>query len=59
MVTSKLVGGLGNNLFQISTALSLALDNNDNLIFDENGMRMHLAECLEDMCFSMFPLKST
>ena len=38
MVTTHLQGGLGNILFQISTAYSLALDNNDECIFDfDNG----------------------
>ena len=30
-----------------------------SMLFDENELRAHFAECLEDMCFSMFPsLKS-
>jgi hypothetical protein len=38
MITTYLQGGLGNILFQISTAYSLALDNNDECIFDlDNG----------------------
>ena len=38
MVTTYLQGGLGNILFQISTAYSLSLDNNDECIFDfDNG----------------------
>tara|TARA_Y100000310_G_scaffold334101_1_gene413045 strand:+ start:1438 stop:2208 length:771 start_codon:yes stop_codon:yes gene_type:complete len=34
MITSFLQGGLGNQLFQISAAVSLALENNDEAIFD-------------------------
>ena len=34
MITSYLQGGLGNQLFQISAAVALALENNDNAIFD-------------------------
>lgn len=33
MITSRLNGGLGNQLFQIATAYSLALDNNDECAF--------------------------
>lgn len=38
MITASLMGGLGNYMFQISTAFSLALDNNDNCMFDENDV---------------------
>jgi hypothetical protein len=34
MVTAKLIGGLGNNLFQIATTYSLCLDNNVNMLYD-------------------------
>jgi len=34
MVTCNLQGGLGNQLFQISTTIALALENNDEAIFD-------------------------
>lgn len=34
MITSFLQGGLGNQLFQISAAVSLALENNDESVFD-------------------------
>ena len=36
MVTSKLQGGIGNQMFQIATAHSLALLNNDNSAFNFN-----------------------
>jgi hypothetical protein len=36
MVTSNLIGGLGNYLFQIASVYSLALDNNDEIIFNIN-----------------------
>jgi hypothetical protein len=36
MVTSNLMGGLGNYLFQIASAYSLALDNGDKIIFNIN-----------------------
>ena len=34
MITSFLQGGLGNQLFQIATTISLALDNDDEAVFD-------------------------
>jgi len=34
MVTSNLIGGLGNKLFQIATTYSLSLDNNTNCVFE-------------------------
>lgn len=34
MVTSELMGGLGNQMFQMSAAISLAIDNNDDFCFD-------------------------
>jgi hypothetical protein len=37
MVTSNLVGGLGNYLFQIAAAYSLGLDNGVNTIFDNKS----------------------
>lgn len=36
MVTSNLVGGLGNYLFQIAATYSLALDNKDSMVYDIN-----------------------
>lgn len=36
MISAKIKGGLGNNLFQISAAYSLALENKDEAIFDLN-----------------------
>lgn len=36
MVTSNLIGGLGNYLFQIATSLALCLDNKDTLVYDDN-----------------------
>lgn len=42
MVTANLLGGLGNYMFQITTAYSLALDNKDELIFNINDcLRVH------------------
>jgi hypothetical protein len=42
MVTSNLMGGLGNYMFQISVAYSLSLDNKDKLIFNINdSLRVH------------------
>jgi hypothetical protein len=38
MVTASLMGGLGNYMFQISTAFSLSLDNNDDCVFDVNDV---------------------
>jgi hypothetical protein len=37
MVTSNLVGGLGNYLFQIAAAYSLALDNGDSVVLDDQS----------------------
>lgn len=34
MITAFLAGGLGNQMFQIAAAYSLALDNNDEAVFD-------------------------
>lgn len=42
MITSLLQGGLGNQLFQISAAVALALRNNDNACFDIDGHRIGL-----------------
>jgi hypothetical protein len=36
MVSTQLMGGLGNIIFQMSAALSLAHDNNDNAVFSIN-----------------------
>ena len=42
MVTSNLIGGLGNYLFQIATAYSLAVDNSDSIIYDpEKSVIVH------------------
>lgn len=38
MITSNLVGGLGNYLFQIAATHSLSLDNNDELVYDINDV---------------------
>lgn len=37
MITCKLQGGLGNQLFQVSTAYALALRNSDNLVINPNN----------------------
>jgi hypothetical protein len=36
MITSKLIGGLGNQMFQISAAYALSMDVNDDYGFDFN-----------------------
>jgi len=36
MITSKLIGGLGNQMFQISAAYALSMDVNDDYCFDFN-----------------------
>jgi hypothetical protein len=42
MVTSNLLGGLGNYMFQMTTAYSVALDNGDDAIFNINeGVKVH------------------
>ena len=42
MITSNLVGGLGNYMFQIAATFSLALDNNDDVIYDiDDNIRIH------------------
>jgi len=42
MVTTSLGGGLGNYLFQIASAYSLALDNGDECVFDmDNSVKVH------------------
>ena len=42
MITSYLMGGLGNYLFQISAAHSLALENNTKSFFNLNDyMQIH------------------
>jgi hypothetical protein len=38
MVTAKIIGGLGNNLFQIATTYSLCLDNDVNMLYDINNV---------------------
>lgn len=40
MVSTNLAGGLGNFMFQISAAYSLALDNNDESVFDIKTSRI-------------------
>lgn len=42
MVSADLWGGLGNQMFQIATATSLAIDNNDLTCFDITGHRLGL-----------------
>jgi hypothetical protein len=42
MVTCELMGGLGNQLFQIATTTALALRNNDTACFDIDGHRIGL-----------------
>ena len=47
-------------LYAIAYTVAIAFDIEPrNLVFDETEMRSHLSECLEDMCFSMFPLKTS
>jgi len=42
MVTSNLIGGLGNYLFQIATSHSLSIDNGDSIVYDpENSVIVH------------------
>jgi len=42
MITSNLVGGLGNYMFQIATTFSLALDNNDEIMYKiDDNVRIH------------------
>lgn len=42
MITANLLGGLGNYMFQITAAYSLALDNNDKLIFNiKDSIKVH------------------
>jgi hypothetical protein len=42
MVTCELMGGIGNQLFQIATTTALALRNNDTACFDIDGHRIGL-----------------
>lgn len=37
MVTSNLIGGLGNYMFQVASVYSLALDNNDSVVLDSQS----------------------
>ena len=39
MITSNLMGGLGNYMFQISAAISLAEKNNDKAVFNFDGAK--------------------
>ena len=39
MITCQLIGGLGNQLFQIATTLAVALEHEDEAVFDLNGHR--------------------
>ncbi len=39
MITCQLLGGLGNQLFQIATTLAVALEHEDEAVFDLNGHR--------------------
>jgi hypothetical protein len=42
MVTSNLIGGLGNYMFQVTTAYSMAIDNGDVSVFDgSNSIVVH------------------
>jgi len=52
MITSNLVGGLGNYMFQIATSFSLSIDNNDDLVYDINDnirIHTHLNNYLENI----------
>ena len=40
-------------------AVTLCLDENpDTLVFEQSMMRTHLTLCIEQQCFSIFPIKS-
>lgn len=39
MITNIFQGGLGNQLFQVATGLSFALDNNDNYVLNPATFR--------------------
>lgn len=39
MITCQLIGGLGNQLFQIATTLAVSIEHEDEAIFDLNGHR--------------------
>ena len=42
MVTSNLLGGLGNYMFQMTAAYSLALDNKDDAVYNiSEGVKVH------------------
>jgi len=42
MITTSLAGGLGNYLFQIASAYSLAIDNGDKCVFNmDNSVKVH------------------
>ena len=63
MVTSNLLGGLGNYMFQITTAYSVAWDNNDKAIFNINDshkvhrhLRTYLKNILRNIEFVQTPL---
>ena len=63
MVTSNLLGGLGNYMFQMTTAYSLALDNNDEAIFNINDsikvhqhLNTYLSNILRNINFVNTPL---
>lgn len=50
MITCQLIGGLGNQLFQIATTLALAWDNQDQAVFDLNG-HIKLSQGNEAICY--------
>lgn len=45
MITTKLQGGLGNQMFQIAVATSMAIDNNDKAVFDIDTHKIGLQGC--------------
>lgn len=46
-------------LYAIAYSVAFLFDiETTNFVFEEGEMRSHLAECLEDMCFSMFPVRN-
>ena len=45
-------------LFSIAYAVALCLgENPGTLVFDQSEMRNHLVSCIEQQCFSMFPIR--
>jgi hypothetical protein len=45
MITAKLNGGLGNQMFQVAVAYTMALDNNDQCAFDFNTVPVLQGQC--------------